>query len=172
MAALWFGAVPVARCSTSFIPLALGVLSLLTAAIAVQPFLYAALLIEIAVLISIPMLIEPGRTASRGVLRYLTFQTLGIPFILLAGWMLDRIPAGQDQAGFVLRLSLILGMGFGLLLAIFPFYTWLPLLAEESHPYVVSFVFLMLPGIFILAPGFLTPMPGCERFHRSAPALR
>jgi hypothetical protein len=39
MAALWFGAVPVARCSTSFIPLALGVLSLLTAAIAVQPFL-------------------------------------------------------------------------------------------------------------------------------------
>lgn len=156
MAALWFGAVPVARCGQNFIPLALGVLSLLTAALAVQPFLYAALLIEIAVLLSVPMLVEPGRQAGRGILRYLTFQTLGVPFILLAGWMLESTPASQGQVGFVLRLSLILGMGFGLLLAIFPFYTWIPLLAGEAHPYVASFVFLLLPGaIFILALGFL-----------------
>ncbi|HLE15574.1 MAG TPA: proton-conducting transporter membrane subunit [Anaerolineales bacterium] len=156
MAALWFGAVPVARTGHNFIPLALGMISLFTAAIAVEPFLYAALLIEIGVLLSIPMLIEPGRRAGRGIMRYLTFQTLGMPFILLTGWMLEGVETSPVEASFVVRLTLLLGLGFGLLLAIFPFYTWLPLLAEEAHPYVASFVFLLLPGaIFVLVLGFL-----------------
>jgi hypothetical protein len=63
----------------------------------------------------------------------------------------------------VLRLSLILGMGFGLLLAIFPFIPGS--LAGRISPIRGFFRFLMLPGRSSSWPWvFSTPMPGCERF--------
>ena len=84
--AFWlFGAIA-AGVPDIFVPLGLALISLLVAALSVQPFLYAALLIEVAVLLSIPMLVPPGKAAGQGVIRYLIFQTLALPFILLAGW--------------------------------------------------------------------------------------
>jgi formate hydrogenlyase subunit 3/multisubunit Na+/H+ antiporter MnhD subunit len=156
IAALWFGAAPLARPNKLFVPLGLGVVALLTAAIAIEPFLFAAVLIEIAVLASIPFLSPPGSKAGRGVLRYLTFQTIGMPFILISGFMFTGFEVGPGNPEFVAIATALLVIGFALLLAVFPFHTWIPMLAEESHPYSTAFILLILPvAISIFGLGFL-----------------
>jgi NADH:ubiquinone oxidoreductase subunit 2 (subunit N) len=129
---------------------------LLTAAIAVDPFLFAGVLIEIAVLVSIPFLSPPGNRTGRGVLRYLSFQTIGMPFILISGFMFTGFEVGPGDPEYVAIATALLAIGFGLLLAVFPFHTWIPMLAGESHPYPTAFVFLILPiAISIFGLGFL-----------------
>jgi NADH-quinone oxidoreductase subunit N len=155
-AALWFGAAPLARPNRLFVPLGLGMVTLLTAAIAVEPFLFAAVLIEIAVLVSIPFLSPPGSRTSRGVLRYLSFQTIGMPFILISGFMFTGFEVGPGNQEFVAIATALLAIGFALLLAVFPFHTWIPMLAEDSHPYPTAFVLLLLPvAVSIFGLGFL-----------------
>lgn len=145
-AALWFGAAPVARSGRVFVPLGLAMIALLTAAIAVEPFLYAALIIGIAVLVSIPFLSPVGERVGPGVLRYLAYMTLGMPFILFTGWILAGVESAPGDPALIIVASILLAVGFSLLLAVFPFHTWIPMLAQQTHPYLASFVFLMLPG--------------------------
>jgi NADH-quinone oxidoreductase subunit N len=155
-AALWFGAAPIARSGRLFVPLGLAMVALLTAAIAVEPFLFAAVIIVIAVLVSIPFLSPPGNTPGRGVLRYLSFQTIGIPFILFSGLMLVGFEVGPGNQELVVVALATLVIGFAILLAVFPFHTWIPMLAQEAHPYAAAFVFLLLPGaVSLLGFGFL-----------------
>jgi NADH:ubiquinone oxidoreductase subunit 2 (subunit N) len=149
-AGLWFGAVPIARPGQLFVAFGLGVVTLLTAAIAVDPFLYAALLLEIAVLMSIPTLIYHGKRVGRGVIRYLTYQTLGLPFILFTGWMLTGVEGTPGDQELILRAAAFLGFGFALILAVFPFHTWIPMVAKDSHPFAAGFIFLLLPGAISL----------------------
>ena len=138
------------------IPFGLGMLALLVAAQAVEPFLYAALLVEMAVLLAVPVLAPPGKLFGQGVLRFLIFQTLGMPFILLAGWALAGVEADPSNQTLITVSAAVLGLGFGFWLAIFPFYTWVPLLAEQSFPYVTGFVLLLLPtSILLLGLNFL-----------------
>lgn len=147
----WFLGSGVARTHHSFPSLGLLMIALLVASLAVEPFLYAALLVEMAVLITIPMMVPPGSMAGQGVQRYLIFQTLAVPFILLAAWVMGSnggIPGSEEQ---VLQAALLLGLGFAFWLAVFPFYTWVPLLAGEVQPYVAGFVLSILPaGILVL----------------------
>lgn len=145
--AFWFGGAYVAKASRLFIPAGLGIAAMLIAVLAVEPFLYAALLIEVAVLASVPILSPPGKPVGRGVLRFLTFQTFGVPFILFAGWMLGGIGTTPDDADLILRVSVLIILGFSFFMAIFPFHTWIPMLAGEEHPYSTAFVFFFLPGI-------------------------
>jgi len=124
--------------------------------LAVEPFLYAAPLVELAVLVSIPMLVAPGRPAGQGVLRYLIFMTLGMPFILLGGWALNAIEINPANETLLLEAMLLLGLGLAFWLAIFPFYTWVPLLTGESQPYIAGFLFSLLPTVvFFLMLNFL-----------------
>jgi len=150
MTAFWIGGALTARSGPLFVPLGLGIVSLLTAALAVKPFLYAALLIQIAVFMSVPLLSAPGKPVGRGVLRFLTFQTVGTPFILISGWLITGTSvAPGDTASFLLTI-IPLGFGFSFLLAVFPFHTWVSMLAEEAHPYAAAFVLFLLPGIISL----------------------
>lgn len=155
-AAFWCGGAYAAKTKPTFVPLALGIVALLTAVIAVQPFLYAALLIELAVLLSIPLLTQPGVPVARGVLRYLIFQTLGVPFILFSGWMLSGVETSPGTQELGMRAALLIGLGFTFLLAVFPFHSWVPMLAQDAHPYTVGFIFLLLPSaITFFGLGFL-----------------
>ncbi len=155
--AFWCGAAYEARVHRGFIPLSMGITALLTAVLSVKPFLYAALLIEVAVLLSVGLLIYPGQTVGRGVLRFLSFETLGMPFILYTGWMLGGIETGFPQPDLIGRSAVLLGIGFVLLLAVFPFHTWLPMIMEEVHPYAAAFVFCMLlVDISLFGMGLLT----------------
>ena len=97
-----------------------------------------------------------GQKPGKGVIRFLIFQSLGVPFILFSGWLLAGIGANPGDLGLVQQAATFLGLGFAFLLAIFPFYSWIPLLAEETHPYVVGFLLWMLPTVTLFyALGFL-----------------
>lgn len=150
IASIWFLGSLAAKTTPSFIPLGLGMVIFLIAALTVDPFLYAALLIEIAVLLSIPIMSPPGIKAGYGIQRYLIFQTLAVPFILFTGWMLTGVENNPADAVLATRVIIMLGLGFAFLLAIFPFYTWIPTLVEEAPPYVTGFVFVMLPMIAVM----------------------
>jgi formate hydrogenlyase subunit 3/multisubunit Na+/H+ antiporter MnhD subunit len=158
--AFFFGAAYIAHTNRFFVPVGLAMVSLLTAALAVEPFLYAALLIEMAVLVSVPLLTPPDSQVGKGILRYITLLSLGMPFILLAGWMMSGIETEVMNEPLLLRASFLIGLGFSLQLAIFPFHSWIPMLGKESHPYAAAFIFTMIPGaITLIVLGFLQQLP-------------
>lgn len=134
----------------TFRPVSLVMTALLTAAMGVQPFLYAALLIETAVLVSIPMLSPAGDESFRGILRYLSLMTIAMPFILIAGWLLTGVVILPPDSPLVGQATLMLGLGFALLLAVFPFHSWLPMVNQHGHPIVVSYVLFILPTTILV----------------------
>jgi NADH-quinone oxidoreductase subunit N len=155
-ATIWFAIVPAIKTPRRLTSLGLAIIALLTAALAVDPFLYAALLIEVAVLLSIPLLSAPGQRPGKGLIRFLIFQTLAMPFILFSGWLLAGIDANPGNLGMVQQAAILIGMGFAFLLAVFPFYSWIPLLIEESSPYAVGFILWMFPTVTLFfGMGFL-----------------
>jgi formate hydrogenlyase subunit 3/multisubunit Na+/H+ antiporter MnhD subunit len=148
--AFWFFGTRIAGAHRHFIPIGMAVLALMVAALAVQPFLYAALVVEIAVLLSIPMLVPPGRVVGQGIVRYLIFQTLALPFLLFAGWAAAGVEANPTDSRLLLQAVIFLGLGFAFWLAVFPFYTWVPLLSQESHAYETGFILGLLPSVVLL----------------------
>jgi NADH-quinone oxidoreductase subunit N len=168
VAALWFYGAEASKTATRLVPLGFIIIGLMVASIAVQPFLYAALFIEMAILLAIPMLTSMHRPPGKGVVRFLIYQTLAMPFILLAGWLLAGVEASPGDLELTIQSAAMLGMGFAFLLAIFPLYSWIPLLIEENSPYLVGFLLWILPTVTIIfGAGFL------DRYSwlRSSPQL-
>jgi formate hydrogenlyase subunit 3/multisubunit Na+/H+ antiporter MnhD subunit len=145
--AAWLGGSRISDLTRLFVPVALGMGALFTAALSVDPFLYAALLIAMAVMVSIPILSPPGKPVSSGVLRLLIFQIIGMGFILFASWFLEGMQINPANPALFGRVALLMGFGFAFLMAIFPFHTWIPMIAEEAHPYAAGFVLFLLPTI-------------------------
>lgn len=143
---MWFGGAYLAKSDRLFIPLATAVSGFLTASFAIQPKSLAVVLVEMVALLCVPILAPPGKPIGRGVLRFLVFQTLGMMFVLIADWMLHSYFMTPENAQLLPTASLFLGLGFALMGAIFPFHTWIPMLAREAHPYAAAFVFFLLPA--------------------------
>ncbi|HUI90105.1 MAG TPA: proton-conducting transporter membrane subunit [Anaerolineales bacterium] len=155
-AAVWFIGAESAGVARRLTPFGLIITGLLVGSIAVQPFLYAALLIELSVLAAVPLLLPSDQIPSRGVIRFLIYQTLGMPFILIAGWLSTGVEASPGDLALTVQSATMLGVGFAFLLAIFPTYSWIPLLMEDSSPYVVGFLLWLLPtATSILGMSFL-----------------
>ncbi|MQC27165.1 MAG: hypothetical protein DWG76_06940 [Chloroflexi bacterium] len=153
---LWFLAGFFARPNLLFVGTAQIVVGLLIAALSVEPFLYAALLIAVAVLLSVPMLAPPGRSHGPGLMRFVSFQLFGLPFILFVGWLLTGVEASPSNLSLVLRAGILVALGFAFLQAVFPFHSWIPMLAGESNPYVVGFLLCFLPmTVSIFGLGFI-----------------
>lgn len=151
IAAFWFAGTAQAGGNRLIVPYGLGIVALLVAALSVEPFLFAALIVEVAVLLSIPMLRPPGESGTdKGLQRYVIFLSLAMPFILLAGWALDGVEANPADTNLVALASIFLGLGFAFWLAVFPFYTWVPLLSEQTRPYPLGFLYLLLPTTLLL----------------------
>lgn len=152
----WFGGALVARTGQLFIPIGLVISALVTAALAVEPFLFAALLIEIAAIVCIPLFSPPGGVMDRGSMRFLVYQTLSMPLILYTGWLLVGAEVSPEDSTLVLRSGVLLAIGFSFLMAIFPFHTWMPMVTQKANLYIVAFVFYLFPLIVTLfGLGFL-----------------
>ena len=153
---LWFLGSLVTDVSRWFFPVSLVFTSLLVAALSSEVFLFAAPLILAAVILSIPLLSPPETIPGRGVIRYLVFQTLALPCILLAGYILTGFETGPSDSSQALLSAVLLGAGFAFLLGIFPFNTWLPQLMEEAPVYVTGFIMVVLPmSVFWLMIHFI-----------------
>jgi NADH-quinone oxidoreductase subunit N len=158
--AFWLAGSWAARAGRLFVPLGIAIAGLLTAALTVEPFLYAALILQVVVLVSIPLINPPGSHSGGGVVRYLTYQTLGFPFILFTGWLISGVDSTIPNVDQALLAYVMMGIGFWLLLGIIPFHTWIPLFAEQSHPYAAAFLFYELPlAIMLFGLGFLDSYP-------------
>ncbi len=144
-AIFWFIGSLFLKINHHFPAISLIILGLMIAAISVDPFLYAALIIELVVLVTIPLFIQPGKPIGKGVIRFLQFQTLAMPFILYAGWTILGVEANRSNELMIQQTIIALGLGFALWLAVFPFYSWIPLLTTESEPYTVGFFLLFYP---------------------------
>jgi formate hydrogenlyase subunit 3/multisubunit Na+/H+ antiporter MnhD subunit len=156
LAALWFFGTEASGTANRFVSLGLMIVALLTASIAVEPFLFAALLLDMAAMLVIPLLVPIYQKPGRGVVRFLIYQTLAMPFILFSGWMLAGVEASPGAIGPTVQAGTILGLGFAFLLGVFPLYNWIPMLMEEASPYVTGFLLWVLPTFTVIfALGFL-----------------
>jgi formate hydrogenlyase subunit 3/multisubunit Na+/H+ antiporter MnhD subunit len=156
LSALWFFGSEAAAVARRLVPLGMIITALLVASIAVEPFLFAAPFIEVAILIAIPLLSPPRQKPGRGTIRFLIYQTMAMPFILYSGWLLAGVEASPGDLALTIQSATMLGLGFAFLLAVFPLYSWIPLLAEEASPFIVSFIFWVIPTITtIFYIGFL-----------------
>ncbi len=156
LAALWFFGAETSGTANRFVALGLMIVSLLTASIAVEPFLFAALLLDMAAILAIPLLVPIYQKPGRGIIRFLTYQTLAMPFILFSGWMLAGVESSPGAISATVQAGTILGLGFAFLVGIFPFYNWIPMLMEEAAPYTSGFLLWALPTFTVIfALGFL-----------------
>jgi len=153
---LWNLSSGIAGVPDIFRPTSLGMTALLTAALGVQPFLYAALLFETAILVSIPTLSPSGQKTSSGILRYVTLQTLAMPLILLAGWLLTGVETLPADSPLVGQTIFLLGLGIAIWLAVFPFHSWVPMLSQQTSPLVMSFLLVIMPmAVLVFALNFI-----------------
>ena len=150
MAAFWFLGAYFTYNHRYFWPLGLMIVSLLVGVLAVQPFYYSALFVEVVVLLSIPVLYPPGTRIAQGGSRILIYQSLALPVFLFAGWFVAGIDANPGNESLINAAVVFLGLGIAFWLAVFPFYTWIPLLLEETHVYCSSFIINMLSAVSLL----------------------
>ena len=166
--ALWFFGAEAANAANRLVPIGFMITGLMVASIAVEPFLYAALFIQMAILLAIPLMTSIYEAPSKGITRFLVYQTLAMPFILVAGWLLGGVEASPGDLALATQSASMLGLGFAFLLAIFPLFTWIPMLAEEVSPYILAFILWILPTITIIfCAGFIDRYS----FIRSSPQL-
>ena len=166
--ALWFFGAEASRTATRLVPIGLIITALMVASLAVEPFLFAALFIEMVILLAIPLLASIYAPPGRGIIRFLIYQTLAMPFILVTGWLLAGVESSPGDLALASHSASMLGLGFAFLLAIFPLYNWIPMLLEETSPYTAGFLLWILPTFTIIfGAGFL------DRYSwlRSAPEL-
>jgi len=171
--ALWFFGAEASRTAPRIVPIGLMITGLMVASIAVEPFLYAALFIEMAILLAIPLLTDSYSPPGRGVLRFLIYQTLAMPFILLTGWLLAGVEASPGDLALAAQSASMLALGFAFLLAVFPLNNWMPMLMEETSPYIVGFLLWILPTITIIfGAGFLDRYSWLRSSQQLITALR
>ena len=170
---IWSLSLYIFKIKSNIVPFGLTFIGLLIAALAVEPFLYSALIIEIAVIVSIPIVANATNPRIKGVSRYLIYFTIGMPFVLLAGWYLaggEISPVNDEQ---LIQAALLLGLGFVFWLAVFPFHSWIPLLADDTEPIEGFFVLTILPmAIAVLLMKYLNGFAWLRGFGTVFQALR
>lgn len=138
--AFWFTGSLSLRSRSLLATVGMAVNAVLIAAVLVQPFYYGFLLLFFAAILNVLLFVSEQGEVHLGIKRYWIFQSLAMPFLLLAGWLLSGTEANP---GGIASVSLVYGLlfvGLALLLSGFPFQSWLPAVAQVVSPYVFSFV--------------------------------
>ena len=141
-------------------PVGFGVLSLLSGSLLIRPLIYAVLLIEIAVAISLFALQKERGSPTLGGLKYLSFSLLAMPGLLVINWLMDRYGLTPDNTELRDAAAILMTVSFALLLGSVPFHWWMPSLAEDGEPLTASFVLTVNYGaVWFLFLGFLETYP-------------
>jgi len=150
-------------------PIGLGLLSLLCGALLIQPFIYAALLIEIAAALSVFALQAEGESPTPGALRFLTFTTMALPGMLVTHWLLERYEITPDETELLGAAAALLTISYALLLGAVPFHTWVPAIASDGVPLASTLVLTVgNAAVWFLLLDFLETYPwlsGHPRFE-------
>lgn len=163
------------RVSTSSLvfPIGLGLLSVLSGALLIRPLIYAALLIEIAAVLSVFALQSEDRGPSQGGLRYLTFVTLALPGLLVTHWLLERYTLTPNETGLLSAATALLAVSFALLLGVVPFHTWVPAVSADSVPLASVFVLSVSnTAIWFLLLDFLETYPWLSSYPQFDAVIR
>ena len=140
-----------------FLPLSLSGIALILTAYAVDPIFYGALFFAFLALIHVILLTPPGSKPSPGIMRLLIYQIFGLLFILFAAWLASWVGFNLGDEFMVSRALVILALGFSFLLSIFPFMSWIPMVAEINHPFLTGYLFnIYFLGVFLFGSRFLT----------------
>lgn len=119
-----------------FTPASLAIMTPLSGALMVSPFVFGGVLLLIAAGV-LAVLIQGNRPGSTlASLRYLALTALAIPLLLSAGWMLE-----SDQFQFLDNITLLVLVAVLLLTTSFPFQIWVAPVVGESSSLVPAVVF-------------------------------
>lgn len=121
-----------------FNPVGMAILSLLSAALVVRPFIYAALFLTMGAVLASLLFASVGRT--RGALRYLVLMTLALPMFMIASWQVDLYTPNPTDVTLPRNVMLALAGGYALLLSVVPFHIWIRPATEDSPPVAVVLV--------------------------------
>jgi len=144
-----------------FFPLGIGTLTLVAVSLMIEPFLFAAIFIELAAITASIMLSSRKYGKKRGGLRLLVLYTMAMLAILLVGWILDVNQQEFDKGGFNIQAAYLLGFGFAVLLSIPPFHSWIPIASGDNHSFSWSFIFIVLQSAgFFFTIRFITGYVG------------
>lgn len=131
----------------TFIPIGLAMLSAMSAALLIRPFVYAALALEAAAALAVLMIQaeRQGERSTIGAMRFLVCTTLALPLFLLAGWSIDR--AGTINLSDLNAVAtaygtpiILLLAGFAFLLGAIPLYSWIHPVAKDAPPLVTAYL--------------------------------
>ncbi len=125
----------------SFFSFSLTILSLYVLIVLLQSFSLALLVLAMSTAPTVFML-HPGSGGSvRGALRYVLVTLLAVPLLLAAAWLMEQSLLGVENVEMARLALLPTALGFGLLLAVFPFGTWMPAVAVDAPPLATAFIF-------------------------------
>ncbi len=149
---LFFAVSWVTQPGRSYTPLGVIILALLTGALTIEPFLFAAVFLELAAMASILMLVPPGSPGYERILQLLILYTLAMVGILFTGWLLENVGVTSVTPELAERVMIFLAFGFSILMFVPPFHYWLPSASISVKPPALAFVALTLQsaGLFTL----------------------
>lgn len=152
------------------LPAGFGMLSLLSGSLLIRPLLYAVLLVEIAIAVSVFALQSEGAPPARGALQYVSFSLLAMPGLLVIHWLMDRYALTPDNTALLDTGAVLLLVSFALLMGSIPFHMWMPSVASDGEPLASAFVFTVNYGaIWFLLLAFLETYPDLGSGVRFAP---
>lgn len=141
----------------TYFPFSLVILSLYTFIVLLEPFSLAILVFAMSATPAVFIIQSRFHRSVQGAQRYLIVLLLAVPLLLAAAWLIERstltvqdaeaVATGSAEIAAALGQSLArrallpTALGFGLLLAIFPFGTWMAALAADAPPIVTAFLF-------------------------------
>ncbi len=128
------------------------ILATVAASLMVDPFVFAAVFIELAAMGAVFILVTQQHPKSTGASRMLILYTFAMFSILFTGSLLEVAGITSATPVLAIRVTFMLGFGFAILMTVPPFHLWLPKSADESDPYILIFILIILQsaGFFFL----------------------
>lgn len=127
-----------------FVPWILATLALLAAALMIRPFLLGSVLLVSGLALTAVVVQDDRAGDIQAALRYLAQGILALPFLLVAGWVLD-----SQSTGLAALFTAALLLGGLILMAAFPFHVWATTLVNEATPLVWIYVFGSVPLVVV-----------------------